>query len=484
MRLFERNKTKSTFAGDVLKLVSGTAFAQSLTILASPLLTRLYEPEAFGSLALFISIIGIISVISCLRYELSIVLPKSDQEAANLLGLSCCFVMLITSITIPIVWITQEFILNDVEVSVLNPYLWLIPPAVFFGGIFQALNYWNTRTKHFSRLSFVRVFQSLVVIGLQLGVGTIGYASGGSLISSIVVGSALSTLILGAKIWHDDKIFFKDSLSLSGLTAGLNRYRKFPLYQTWGGLLNSISWQLPSFMLYVYFSPAIVGYYALSNRLLRIPMNLIGESIRQVFLQRASDAKNEAKLAALVESVYEQLVSITMLPSLLLLIVGQDIFVFVFGNQWDEAGIYTQILALWTLVWFISSPLATIFNICEKQEVSLRIHFLIFVTRIISLAIGGECNNPRLAILLFASSGILVYGYLIFKILNQVGVSLITTIGFMLKYIFLSMPSVVIVFSLKNIGTNIYLIIITCCFSLFVYYYLILKNKISLLKNT
>lgn len=43
---------KSSFAGDVLKLVSGTTIAQAIGVLATPLLTRLYAPEAFGTLAL------------------------------------------------------------------------------------------------------------------------------------------------------------------------------------------------------------------------------------------------------------------------------------------------------------------------------------------------------------------------------------------------------------------------------------------------
>ena len=77
----------SSFAANVLKLVTGTTFAQVIIVLASPLLTRLYGPEAFGFLALFTSITSIIGVIACMRYEMAIMLPKTDEEAANLLGL-------------------------------------------------------------------------------------------------------------------------------------------------------------------------------------------------------------------------------------------------------------------------------------------------------------------------------------------------------------------------------------------------------------
>jgi O-antigen/teichoic acid export membrane protein len=91
---------RSSFAGDVLKLVSGTVFAQVLSILASPFLTRLFAPEAYGVLALFTSVTSILGVIVCLRYELSI-MPERDKDAANLLGVSLIFALLISMLTVP-----------------------------------------------------------------------------------------------------------------------------------------------------------------------------------------------------------------------------------------------------------------------------------------------------------------------------------------------------------------------------------------------
>lgn len=78
-------RRKTTFKGDVLRLVSGTGLTQLIGVLAAPILTRLYAPEAFGVAALFASLTGIPGVLACMRYELSIVLPDNDREAANLL---------------------------------------------------------------------------------------------------------------------------------------------------------------------------------------------------------------------------------------------------------------------------------------------------------------------------------------------------------------------------------------------------------------
>ena len=70
----------SSFAADVLKLVTGTAITQVITILAAPVITRLYGPEAFGFLALFASITSILGVNRLHgAYELAIMLPKTDE---------------------------------------------------------------------------------------------------------------------------------------------------------------------------------------------------------------------------------------------------------------------------------------------------------------------------------------------------------------------------------------------------------------------
>ena len=82
------SKPSSSFATNVLKLVTGSVFAQGLGVLVVPIVTRLFAPEAFGVVALFASITGILGVVACLRYQLAIMLPKTDEDAANLLGVS------------------------------------------------------------------------------------------------------------------------------------------------------------------------------------------------------------------------------------------------------------------------------------------------------------------------------------------------------------------------------------------------------------
>ncbi len=453
MKQSSKKVKKTSFANDVLKLVSGSVFAQGLTILASPLLTRLYYPEAFGTFTLFTSISSIIGAIACLRYELAIMLPESDEEAANLLGASLCFVVLVSILSIPIIWLGRPIILDLLKAPQLAGYLWLVPLMVFLSGVFLALNYWNSRTKHFGRLSIARVFQSITTTSTQLGSGYIGYGNGGSLIGASIAGFTMSSLALGGQIWRDDSHLLRQSINWRAMKQGIRRYSKFPLYDTWASLLNITSWQLPALLLSTFFGASVVGYYALAFRLMSLPMNFIGRSIGQVFFQRASVAKSNGKLAEVVEETFSHLVKVSMFPILILTLTGQDIFVLAFGEQWRESGTYVQILGAWSFFWFISSPLSTLFTVLERQKDFLYIQIGIFISRLLSLLIGGYVGNEKLAIALFSLSGVLLYGYLNILIFNLSGISIGSILYRLFVIFLLTLPFVlaikIIVFYLQ-----------------------------------
>lgn len=406
----EAGRRRTSFAGDVLRLVGGTTLAQGISVFVSPVLTRLYLPDAFGIAALFDSITSILTEISCLRYPSAIMLPEADEEAANLLGVSVGSAILLSLLTVPIVWLGQSFIADALKAPALAPYLWLVPPAMFLAGLFGTLRAWNTRTKHFGRLSTTQVIASAVASGAKVGAGLGGLASEGSLIGANVLGLASSTAILGGQIWRDDRRLLRGSIALQGMFQVLKRYRKFPLLSIWSGLLNSVSWQLPVFMLAAFFSPAVVGFYSLGNRVARLPMTLVGISLSQVFYQRAAEARHSGSLDVVVLQVYKRLVVFSLYPMLLLTLIGQELFTVVFGAEWAEAGLYTQILGVYLFFNFVSRPLGQLFSVLERQEADLIVNVLLIVSRFGALWFGGRTGDILLTMTLFSLSGVVVYG--------------------------------------------------------------------------
>lgn len=420
------HKKASNFSFDVLKLASGTAFAQGLTVLASPLLTRLYSPDAYGTLALFTAIASIIAALVCLRYELTILLPDQEEDAANLFAGSFLISVVISLLTIPGVWWFGSYIGLWLKSPTLTMFLWLLPPVVFFGGIgagHPILNAWASRKRNFTQITIAKIIASLARVGTSLVAGFIGLNAIGLILGGLV-GSILSPLWMGWQIWKLDWRFLVENIRWKKIWAGLVRYRKFPFYDFPSAMLNTISWQVPSFMLSAFFSTSVVGYYALADQVLRVPMNLIGLSVGQAFYAHAVTSYREGTLAVFVENTFRRLVEYSCVPILLLSVIGKELFVIVFGSGWSDAGGYTQVLSLLILFWFVSSPMSHLFQVMERNELAFGLNIAILFTRIGSIWLGGVLKSPYQALLLYSISGAIIYGYMSFLIIRLAGASL------------------------------------------------------------
>jgi O-antigen/teichoic acid export membrane protein len=481
--LKKRNTPKqpSSFFSDVIKLTSGNIISQGFVILVAPILTRLFSPEAFGVAALLSSISALISVLASLRYEVSILLPKTDDEAANLLSVSLCFVLLFSSVTALIVFVTGGFFSAILNTPILQDYFWVIPLAVFSQGLSYSLTYWNTRTKHFSLLSIVRVIRSITARAGKLVGGFSGFASGGLLFGADVFSYIVFGSILGFKVWRNNRSLFRASIRWNRMVEGAKRYKNFPIYSTWSALLNTASQQLPALLLAFFFSPQIVGFFAIGLQVIILPINLIGRSISQVFFQKASEAKYEGQLGRVAEEVFGRLVSLGMFPFLLSAVLGKDLLSFVFGFQWSEAGVYVQVLSLSAFFAFISLPISTLFSVLEAQKEETIFNIFFFISRAVSLGIGGVAGDPRIAVSLFAITDIIALSWMCSRILDMADASLVKCVVILFQHFFISFPLLAgIIWFRYIVRLNFYIIFGLGLFCAIFYYAIILYRDVNM----
>ena len=428
-------KKSSRFASNVLKLAMGSAFAQGLVIISAPVLTRLFAPEAFALAAVFASMTSILRVLSCFRYEMSIVLPKDDDEAANLLGLSLCMVLLVTGLSGVLIFFAGDFFVQMLHSEELEQYLWLIPVLTFVNGFFLAMNYWYTRQQRFGQLSVARVVSSILAQGGKVGLGFAGYVSGGVLIVTSFVGNLISMCFLGGQMWRTDRALLQRTIRWDRILSGLKRYKKFPLITLWSVFLNSVSRESAIWVLAYFFASPVVGFYEICRRVLGVPAHLIGQSIGQVFFQRAAQVKQQdGELGKVVENVFKRLVALGMFPFFFLACHGRDIFTVLFGKQWDEAGVYMQILSVSIFFSFVVSPLSQVFSILERQGRSLIFNSVFFVVPTAAMVMGGLMGNELVALGLFAGLRAALYFWLCLWIFLNVGASTGRCIYYFCKY--------------------------------------------------
>lgn len=475
IKLTETNE-HSDFIGDVLKLVGGTAFAQALTVLVSPILTRLYSPEAFGVSALYITIVGVLSVIASLRYQLAIMLPEEEDEAANILALSLIVVFLVSILTVPLIWFDSQPVLHALGAPELGQYLWIIPLSVFMNGIFQALYYWVLRNRQFNSISAAMIISSIVIVVLQLGLGVTGHISGGSLIAASIAAITASTLALSGLIFKRYIYVILNNLSIKSILRNIKRYKRFPIFDTWAAILDTIS--LPTILLYPFFSSTIVGYYYLASRVLAFPITMIGSAVSQVFFQRIAKAKVEGNLANVAEEAFKNLAILGVMPFLVLSLIGKDAFIVVFGSNWAEAGVYVQILAIYMMFVFLYAPISTLFTVLEEQRAFLIINILNVSVGAITLVIGGLMNNPIISLSLYSfGKTIIAVGYCLW-ILQKAGVPIKRVINDLGQYFIYALPTIIVLsFAKWVLHLNSQVILIIGSFILIIYYLFVLKNN-------
>jgi O-antigen/teichoic acid export membrane protein len=445
----ERKKDFSFFY-DVLKLVSGNGFVQVSRIILSPIISRLFLPEFFGVMQNFSSIANTLAVISSLRYDQSIMLPKEKEKAANQFGISFVFIFITTPIAFIIIWLFKDDIADLLNAPKLAPYLWFVPIQVFAIGAFNVFKQWNARKRKFLQLSIAQVANESVADCMTAGFGFANFASSGTMIISRISGQMLSTLTLGLLVLKEDGKFIINQLRWKKMKAGIREYKKFPQFSVWAAFLSILSLYLPGILLSAYFSPTTAGHFSLGQSVLRLPIALIGNSIGQVFFQRGAKSFHEGKFASIVEEMFKRLIVFGLFPMLAIMIIGKELFTIAFGPEWAEAGMYSQILSLWTLMVFLATPLSNITNILGKNEVSVILNISRVAAAVGSLVIGGITGNIYLGLWLFTITGTITIGAFVLWATIASGVPVKTTLKDLWDNLVLCAPFLVLIIIFKR----------------------------------
>jgi O-antigen/teichoic acid export membrane protein len=82
------NHDLSNLLRSAARLFLGMAGARAISIAAMPIITRLYGPEDFALLALFVAFVSLLNPLAAFGYPGAVPLPKEDVMAINVAALS------------------------------------------------------------------------------------------------------------------------------------------------------------------------------------------------------------------------------------------------------------------------------------------------------------------------------------------------------------------------------------------------------------
>jgi O-antigen/teichoic acid export membrane protein len=381
-----RNLIRTLKDSEILRntsiLVSGTALAQVIPVILQPLLRRYYSAETFGAYSVYLSLIGIFSIIASFKYELAIVLPRKDRDATSVLILSI-LISLIFSIFLALIIIVWEkniagFMNLPDEYSL---FLILVPAGVFLFSLYQTFNNWLTRKKSFVQISVNKFTRRIVEGTAQVGLKNI--AGTGGLILGDILGHSAN--VVSGLLQSRKKGLNGCTVSLIKIKYVARKYSDFPKFNVIPSFMSACSFLLPAIMLNKFYSTAITGYFDLSKLLLSVPLALISTSLSNVLLQSLSEKYN------LKQSLKKDLLPVLGLVSLVvaaevivILLYGVELFKFIFGDNWEFSGRISQILVWSYAMNFFVASFSTVFVSLQKIKI-LSLWQIIYFFSIISL---------------------------------------------------------------------------------------------------
>lgn len=138
---------KSHFTKSVLLIAGGTASAQIISILITPLITRIYLPQEFGVFSLFMASLGLLSPVASLKYEWAIPIAEDNDETSNVLFLSF-LVLIFCTVLISVALLLQgKVIMGYFNAQPLWHYSFYIPVGVLGVGLYNIFLQWSFRSK-------------------------------------------------------------------------------------------------------------------------------------------------------------------------------------------------------------------------------------------------------------------------------------------------------------------------------------------------
>ena len=381
--LLDKVNAKLNAQGGFLKavsvLVGGTAFAQLIGFLCLPILTRLYTPEDYSVLGVYVAIVAILAVISCLRFDIAIPIPENENDGKALLLLSFLSNTIFSIILYAVLFISYPYIQYYKIIDQLSYWIWLIPLGVFVSGFYSALQFWATRHKRFKDIAKTRMTQAISGNAASLAGGMFSVGFGGLIVGQLLnFSGGLFKLAMSAK---KDLAVVKSS----PLKATFAKYSNFPKYSTFEALANVSAIQLPLILLASYIIGPTVGYLMLAMKVLGIPMGLIGSAFSQVYLANANQYLESKTLYYYTKSIIFKIFKITILPFLFLAIISPFIFGYIFGERWNDVGFYILAMLPWYFMQILSSPVSMSLHLIGGQRLALYLQIFGFVLRVVLL---------------------------------------------------------------------------------------------------
>ena len=404
------------FFRNLLTLTTGNTIAQAIGLLAIPILTRLYSPEEFGQVALFISIVNVIAIAANGRYDMAVVLPKRDGQSFHLMVGSVGIAAVFAMVTLVILVFFYANITSLFEASSFRGIVWFLPIMVFLLGVHKSMQYWFTRKREYITIARNKVALSSTQNAVKLGRAIFSNGYWG-----LIVGTFIGEFVA---LIHYVSVFFRVDawrlrlFSFKTMIKAFREYSNFPKFLMPMGVVNTFSVNILIFALSAIASNAMVGFYERAWRVVNLPLSLLSTSFGNVFFEKMTKTSNPRRFY--LQSYFANL-SLALIIILPIVFWGEAIFVFVLGNDWKVAGTIARAIAPLTVFNYATACVSSVFSVYQKNQILL-IWQILYLAIVLGWILLAQSIDIFMLIKIFALIGAALYAllaYIGFKVVTM-----------------------------------------------------------------
>lgn len=377
-----------------LSLVAGSALAKIVGLLAMPVLTRLYSPQDFGRVSVFISVTTIIGAVLSLRYVVALPLPRSSFRARTLLLINLVFIATGLVLTSAVLFCLATFfghkLLDSGSDGFWLAYWWLIPVGSGGIAIYELTTMWATRDRRYREISISQVWQSITgtsakIIGGALLPGSLSLVAGQVAQQSGGVFRLLPDLASSARRGLK---YFRPS----HFTAVIYRYSEFALYKLPAHFTYSLSAQTPILFSSNLWGASVTGQLGLAFQAIALPLALISQNASRVYYAELAriGTSDRQKALGLTKHMALRLSALGIAIGVSIFFAAPPVFQALFGQEWRSAGDFARALAIYIPFQFVASPLINAYNIYGNQRNVLFVHLVRMVLAVSVFVLSGQ----------------------------------------------------------------------------------------------
>lgn len=346
----------------VLIILTGTLLGQGTVVAVSPLLTRVYSAADFGALAVVTAAASVLGAGATLGTDRALAVARDDVTVRSLTLLGSAGA-LSAGIVVAAVLGTGRWALADLfSAPVLAELWWLVPVTTTAVALQRIVSARLARTQRYPALALRNAGQGLGQTACNLLLAPLGPVG---LIGGLAAGRLVGLLgVVRPGSWR--------APSRSSVRRAIVSHRRFLLLTPWSAMLNVVGQQAPWLVIAAAHGSATAGFVALTVRVLGSPVGMVADAVAQ---WAAGAFGRRVRSGAPVSDLLVRLcVRLTLLGApavVLVLLVGPELFSFLFGPEWRESGRYAQILVPAVAVQLAVSPVTQLLGMLGRQTTQL-----------------------------------------------------------------------------------------------------------------